>query len=956
MFRPKQWLWGLPPLLVLIALAIRLTERDVMADLAGRVRAELASQGVDWARIDTLGRDVRLTGQAASPEDRSRASAIIAHVAGTRRVDDRSSVIAIRDPYDWSADKADGTLILTGVVPSEAVRRQLTADAEAAMPSVRLVDQLELARGAPEGFAEAAALLLRQLGRMGDGRGRLSGLRISLQGTANTSETIAAIEQAMAGAPAGFAAARVVLGPPRATPYLFEADRDGNGLSLSGHVPSDAVRTAILAMARQSLPGVPVTDRMTLADGAPAGYEAMTGFALAQLGQLSSGRASLRDGALTLRGVAPDGLTYAAVTRAVRSGLPAVLSSATAAITAPVITPYRFSAIRQGDTIAIGGFVPDESVRADVLAAVRAVAPTLTIADRSQIGLGAPQGFQVMARFVAGQAARLDPASALLVDSTLTIQGRAGTFAVLDAVSGALRQPPTGMTIARIDLVPPTVRPFTWSARLHGQDVLLEGYVPSHGAREQILARARAVVANASVVDRMRIAAGAPAEFLPAALFGLTQMQKLSGGVVSLSGTEFAIAGTGRDTIGAQEIVAAAAGSQGLPRGVTIVQNDVLPTIAAARPFTLTITRSAQGVTLDGSAATEADKAALAEAARGFLPGTAVTDRITLAEGAPSDMDWVAAGRFALMQIARLRQGTARFVDRAFSIEGEAADRSGYVAANQAVRAEPFPYGGRLAEVDIRPPVVSPYHWFVQKDGNGVLLQGFVPSDAVRQANRAEAQRLFAPLAVRDSQELAAGAPDGFAETAAFAMTELARLAKGRAAVLDRTLKLSGEAPSEAAARQISSGLPASGPGGFSLSHDITGPPAPATGSNQAANQPCLQRIREIQATGTIDFRPDSDLIRPDGLNRLARIADAMRQCPTVAFVVEAHTDDTGQAARNLDLSQARALSVTKYLVRRGVPAARLTAQGFGQTRPIIANDSPANRAKNRRIDFVVRP
>lgn len=956
MFRPKQWLWGLLPLLVLITLAIRLTERDVMADLASRVRADLAQQGIDWARVDALGRDIRLTGQAASTEDRVRASGVIARAAGARRVDDRSSIIAIRDPYDWNAEKAEGTLTLGGAVPSEAVRRQLTAEAAAAMPSVHVVDQLELARGAPEGFADAAALVLRQLGRMGDGRGRLSGLRISLQGTANTSETIAGIEQAMAGAPAGFAAARVVLGPPRATPYLFEAERDGAGLTLSGHVPNDAVRASILAMARQSLAGVPVTDRMTLADGAPAGYEAMTGFALAQLGQLSAGRASLRDGALTLRGVAPDGLTYAAVTRAVRSGLPAVLSSATAAITAPVITPYRFSAIRQGDTIAIGGFVPDESVRADVLAAVRAVAPTLTIADRTQIGLGAPQGFQVMARFVAAQAARLDPASALLVDSALTIQGRAGTFAVLDAVSGALRQPPTGMTVARIDLVPPAVRPFTWSARLHGNDVLLEGHVPSHGAREQILARARAIVTNASVVDRMRIAAGAPADFLPAVLFGLTQLQKLTAGVVSLSGQDFAIAGTGRDTIGAAEIVAAAAGPQGLPRGVTIVQNEVLPTIAAARPFTLTITRAAQGVTLDGAVATDADRTALVEAARSVLPGIALTDRIRVAEGAPSDMDWVAAGRFALMQVARLRQGTARYVDQAFSIEGEAADRSGYVAANQAVRTEPFPNGGRLAAVDIRPPVVSPYHWFVQKDGQGVVLQGFVPSDAVRQANRAEARRIFAPLAVRDSQELAAGAPEGFAETAAFAMTELARLAKGRAAMLDRTLKLTGEAPSEAAAGQIRSGLPASGPGGFSLSHEITGPAQPVPAPGQAANLPCVQKIRDIQASGTIEFRPGSDLIRPDGLNRLARIADAMRQCPAVAFVVEGHTDDVGSAAGNLDLSQARALSVTKYLVRRGIAAARLTAEGFGQTRPVVANDSPANRAKNRRIDFVVRP
>ncbi|WP_204308193.1 hypothetical protein, partial [Klebsiella aerogenes] len=80
----------------------------------------------------------------------------------------------------------------------------------------------------------------------------------------------------------------------------------------------------------------------------------------------------------------------------------------------------------------------------------------------------------------------------------------------------------------------------------------------------------------------------------------------------------------------------------------------------------------------------------------------------------------------------------------------------------QAVRVEPFPNGGRLAGADIRPPLVSPYPWFVRKTETGVLLQGFVPSNVMRQSNREAAERIFAPLPVRDSQELAVGAPTGF--------------------------------------------------------------------------------------------------------------------------------------------------------------------------------------------------
>lgn len=957
MFRPKRWVWGLPPLALLIVLAVSFAETPVTADIAKRVGGQLAAQGFDWAKVEVTGRDIRLTGQALTPDAQAQAVAAAGQVAGARLVDNATSIIALRRPYLWSAAKAGGTITLTGVVPSEASRVQVVGRARQVSQGAEVIDRLELARGAPDGFAEACAMLLRQLARLDQGNAVLSDLKMSLQGTANTTEVISAVEQAMAAPPPGFSATEISIRPPQASPYLFEAGRDGSSLGLSGYVPNEAARTALLAQARQAMPDAAVTDRMTLAEGAPAGYEAMTGFALTQLGRLSTGKVSLRDGVLTLRGAAPDGATYAAVTRAVRSGLPAVLASATAAITAPIIAPYRFSVVRQGDTIAIGGFVPDENARADVLAAVRAAAPTLTIADRTEIGLGAPAAFQPMAAYVAGQAAKLDPASALLAGTTLTLQGRAGNFAVLDAITAVLKQPPAGLAVARIDVMPPTVRPFTWSAVFDGADVTLEGYVPSQGVRDQMLTRARAVAANAKVVDRMRIAEGAPVDFAAAAVFGLGQLQRLKAGSVSLSDGNFAIAGTGRDTVGPGDIASAAAGPQGLPSTARIIQNEVVPTILVARPFSLSIVRTAQGVVVDGFAASEADKAQLIDTAKATLPGIAVTDKVKVAQGQPTDMDWVAAGRFALMQVARLRQGSARYQDQAFTIEGDAIDRPGYVAANQAVRAEPFPNGGRLAGADIRPPLVSPYPWFVEKTEAGVLLQGYVPTNALRQANRAAAERIFAPLAVRDSQELAAGAPAGFEAVALFSMAQVARLAEGRASILDRTLRVSGRAPSEAVASDLRGLLTPAGPEGFVARHELTVQTAPVAGGVQpVASAPCVAEIRQVLASSTIAFRTDSDAIRPDGLVVLNRLARILQQCPEIAFTVEGHTDDSGAAARNLDLSQARALSVVKYLIRRGIAATRLTAQGFGQTRPLVPNDTAANKLKNRRIDLVVKP
>ncbi len=66
------------------------------------------------------------------------------------------------------------------------------------------------------------------------------------------------------------------------------------------------------------------------------------------------------------------------------------------------------------------------------------------------------------------------------------------------------------------------------------------------------------------------------------------------------------------------------------------------------------------------------------------------------------------------------------------------------------------------------------------------------------------------------------------------------------------------------------------------------------------------------------------------------------------------HTDNVGDARLNLALSEHRALVVTHYLQRKGVAEGRIKAQGYGGTRPIAPNTTETERAKNRRVEFVV--
>lgn len=88
----------------------------------------------------------------------------------------------------------------------------------------------------------------------------------------------------------------------------------------------------------------------------------------------------------------------------------------------------------------------------------------------------------------------------------------------------------------------------------------------------------------------------------------------------------------------------------------------------------------------------------------------------------------------------------------------------------------------------------------------------------------------------------------------------------------------------------------------------------------------------------------------------LADIADALKSLPDRRFQVAGHTDDTGPDAINWRLSTDRALAVLNEMLGAGVAAKALSAAGFGPYLPVVANDSDANRGRNRRVEFMLMP
>lgn len=84
------------------------------------------------------------------------------------------------------------------------------------------------------------------------------------------------------------------------------------------------------------------------------------------------------------------------------------------------------------------------------------------------------------------------------------------------------------------------------------------------------------------------------------------------------------------------------------------------------------------------------------------------------------------------------------------------------------------------------------------------------------------------------------------------------------------------------------------------------------------------------------------------------RLVTFMKENEGKRVTLSGHTDSIGTAAYNQKLSERRANAVKAYLVKKGVAASRITAQGFGETKPIADNKTRQGRAKNRRVEIRV--
>ena len=621
------------------------------------------------------------------------------------------------------------------------------------------------------------------------------------------------------------------------------------------------------------------------------------------------------------------------------------------------VDAYVWSASIRDNKIRLKGFVPNEDARKAIVGVVKVNFPQAEIVDAMSLAQGAPGQDLWLGGIGFGlkQLAGLRRGLVALEGTALSIAGEAADTASYRSIQAALEGGvPDGLALADSKVTPPVVTPFTWSARFAEKQLVLSGYAPTEEVREQIFAHAKQVFPKAAIVDRTEVAEGAPEEWAKAALLSLDQLDRLIAGKAIVRGTDLTLSGTAEDEATASAVRRTLQAEA--PRGFDVsdavrITDLKLP---VAKPFVTAVEAGRDTIELSGYAPSKTARMALVSHLRTRLPDKAITDRLELAGGAPDG--WQSCIEAGVAGLGRLDSGRAQLSDRRLDLTGETVDEGLAMALSDEVQAALEEACDAVVRVDLKPTArreAAPAKMEQEAHAGAEARRADVAAkqaEYVESVRKAEAQagaRREAELA-KVRHEADAGAEARRADVAARQAEYAETVRKAEAQAGARRQADLAEAKRKAetlvAARREAEEVDTHRPAGAQAE------------KLKAEARACQKRLSEAAAKGAIEFERASaeiDAHSSATLDKLARVAGA---CPSVRIEISGHTDAEGEPARNQNLSERRARAVAGYLAKAGVAAARLIATGYGATRPVAPNDTPKNRAKNRRIEFAILP
>ncbi len=410
---PSHWLWGLLSSFALIGF---LFGPDVATQIAGP--------------------------EKSGPREFHGRAALMAVAGGT--------LPSAREvaPLEWLAVLKGERIKLSGSVASTEDRVIVLGMVKAMFPDLQLDERIKIAdeKESDDVWLSGVSYALKQLKGLMTGSAKVSGRNVSIAGTAASGDDFRALRTVAASElPSELRLAQMDIAAPRAEPFTFSVEHKGGKLAMAGHVPSEEARKTLIDSIKAKFPGKDIADETELASGAPERWIVAVKQGLHSLSRLSRGTLAAKGQELVFTGVAPDDVTAQAVSAELRRSLPKsyrarqevvaagaggkkrVAMAAVAGdaqVTGSIPDPFSWRAERRPGFLTLGGDVPSETARRQLLAAVRVGYPGSVVEDRMVVSPGAPGRWLDAAALSVEQLGRLEEGYVFMNDRSLSIVGR----------------------------------------------------------------------------------------------------------------------------------------------------------------------------------------------------------------------------------------------------------------------------------------------------------------------------------------------------------------------------------------------------------------------------------------------------------------------------------------------------------------------------------------------------
>lgn len=334
------------------------------------------------------------------------------------------------------------------------------------------------------------------------------------------------------------------------SPFVWSVERPAAGrIEASGSRPAEVGAFELAQRLKPALPrNATLDDRARAARGAPRDFPDAAAFAVERLQDLTTGAvATLNDTVLSIRGEAASVAAYDALRTALASP-PQGYTLGTVEILPPVIDDFRFAVARRTDgSLELDGHVASEGARDEIRAAAAEAAEGAAVDDRMRDARGLPRGVDesALARFVLKLAGLLHEGHVTFETGAVSITGNALDAAAIGEAEALMRTArPAGVGAGRVALTAQPIVPYVLRIRRGADSVVLSGHLPDQATREAALARLNPRFFREAIIDRTRLADGAPAGLAAALAAAVDPLSTLASAELTLSGTSLRLTGT----------------------------------------------------------------------------------------------------------------------------------------------------------------------------------------------------------------------------------------------------------------------------------------------------------------------------------------------------------------------------------------------------------------------------